>query len=361
MRLLLLAAAAVVCCCFTPVVRLRCPRSRVGVRLRQGKYGDNTKASAFPNTPPNTPPSDASRKDALAGLFAISLLDDAALAAFGLRSAVLGGAPGVADADVPAVTVIGANGRTGRACVAALAGAGRSVRAGTRINVLAYDVPDAVLSVEADVTKPDTLADVCAGATAVIFAASASKQGGGAAAVDNAGLVNVAKACIAAGVPRLVVVSSGGVSKPNSSVYKFLNVVGGNIMTEKIRGEDALRALYADAPKAVGYTVVRPGGLTDEAPRGVGAVEVSQGDEYSGRISRADLADLCVAAAAAPAAFDATFETYYADTAKPLDAVGVSNIVGATDGNAGPARARAASGKRAWADLLAGLERDAAV
>ena len=40
------------------------------------------------------------------------------------------------------------------------------------------------------------------------------------------GVVNVAKACLSAKVPRLVVVSSGGVATPESAVYKFLNLFG---------------------------------------------------------------------------------------------------------------------------------------
>lgn len=40
------------------------------------------------------------------------------------------------------------------------------------------------------------------------------------------GVVNVARACLEAKVPRLVVVSSGGVASPDSSIYKFLNLFG---------------------------------------------------------------------------------------------------------------------------------------
>lgn len=43
---------------------------------------------------------------------------------------------------------------------------------------------------------------------------------------DLAGVVNVARACLEAKVPRLVVVSSGGVATPDSSIYKFLNLFG---------------------------------------------------------------------------------------------------------------------------------------
>ena len=45
---------------------------------------------------------------------------------------------------------------------------------------------------------------------------------------------SVARAAIAANVPRLVIVSSGSVSKPLSPVYVFLNFFGG-IMRAKVR------------------------------------------------------------------------------------------------------------------------------
>ena len=72
------------------------------------------------------------------------------------------------------------------------------------------------------------------GAGAIIFAASASPGGGSPQDVDKAGLVTVARAAIAANVPRLVIVSSGSVSKPLSPVYVFLNFFGG-IMRAKVR------------------------------------------------------------------------------------------------------------------------------
>jgi hypothetical protein len=77
----------------------------------------------------------------------------------------------------------------------------------------------------------------------------------------------------------MVLVSSGGVSKPTSAVYIFLNVAAGGIMDAKISGENGMRSLYAAAgltERGVGYTVVRPGGLTKDEPRGVSAVELNQ-------------------------------------------------------------------------------------
>ena len=58
-------------------------------------------------------------------------------------------------------------------------------------------------------------------------------------------------------------------------------------------GEDAVRALYYEREDDF-YTIVRPGGLTEDPPRGVSACELNQGDDVSGRVSREDVAAVCV-------------------------------------------------------------------
>jgi len=176
--------------------------------------------------------------------------------------------------------------------------------------------------------------------------------------------VECAKLCIANQVPRLVVVSSGGVSKPSSGVYIFLNLAAGGIMDAKIAGEDAVRRLYAApgvAEKNVGYTVVRPGGLLRDAGLGVSAVELNQGDDKSGRINRADVAAICVESLASPAAFDTTFECYYGDTAKSLNDVMASNAKAVSTGEQTAGLAALSGRERrgdTWPKLFEGLERD---
>ncbi len=156
-----------------------------------------------------------------------------------------------------------------------------------------------------DVTSTDleALQQLLEGCSAVIYAASASKQGGTAIEIDNKGVCKVAQAAVSAKVPRYIVISSTSTTRPKSLGYIFTNLgVGGNIMGEKRNGEvgtmDAYKtAAAAAAEAACSYTIVRPGGL--EEPKrnsvvGPQEVELSQGDVFAGVISRADVAETTV-------------------------------------------------------------------
>ena len=260
------------------------------------------------------------------------------------------------------VTVIGANGRTGYECVKALQARGVSVRACTRTGQFRGEDTKGLESLACDVTQETTIAPVVKGASAVIFAASASKEGGTPAVVDNAGLVSVAKACIDAKVKSLVIISSGAVTKPSSPVFLFLNLFG-KIMEEKVKGEDAVRTMYAAGTPAeqqgLSYTIVRPGGLTEEESLGSAAeLELNQGDTKSGRIARADVANICVEALYYPELTGrTTFECYNADTGAPLASVGVSNILKAKTDKDNFVSGRECRGDT-WKELFMRLEKD---
>jgi len=230
------------------------------------------------------------------------------------------------------IVIIGANGKTGSECVGVCLSSNLPLLATSRTGAYtgayaSFSPPTSVC----DVTIPSTVDEVVKGSRAVIFAASASKAGGTPSEVDNVGLINVAKACIKERVPSLVIVSSGAVTQPNSPVYKFLNLFG-NIMEEKVKGEDAVRIMYkgnnGGNEGTCTYTIIRPGGLTEEQGRGVSFIELNQGDKVSGRIARADVAALCVEAALTPnLTGGTTFECYDKDTSKPIQTVGLSNIM----------------------------------
>ena len=123
-----------------------------------------------------------------------------------------------------------------------------------------------VVPVLADVTRPETIARAIATAedettqttqtpspsppTLVVFAATAPARGDP-DAVDNRGLAAVANACVAANVPRLVVVSGAGVTPKNrdSPAYRFLNAFGGR-MDAKASGETRVVAAFRESREA---------------------------------------------------------------------------------------------------------------
>jgi len=230
------------------------------------------------------------------------------------------------------VLVIGANGKTGRKVVETALKQGSEVVAVTRTGALveppAYSLSKKLSVVCGDVTSSSSLSRLLdkGSADAVVYCASASKEGGTARQIDCDGVVSCAKLCIENKIPNFVVVSSGAVSKPFSPVYLFLNLFGG-IMAAKFEGEEKVRALYAGSnDENLGYTIVRPGGLTEEPPLGVVGLEINQGDVMSGRVSRWDVAEVCYEAAKSKATSRVTLELYNKDTGKPLNSVGFSNL-----------------------------------
>jgi uncharacterized protein YbjT (DUF2867 family) len=319
--------------------------------------------------------SESSRREFLDASVASSIA--AILTASGAWSSSASSANAATASSVSApICVIGANGKTGTMCVRTCLDRSIPVIATSRSGIfnnkigadgVSEPLSDAQLQLcsvaVCDVTEPSTISAAISKSRAVIFAASASKEGGTAAAVDNEGLVNVAQACIAAGVPHLVIVSSGGVSKPDSVVYKFLNLFG-NIMEQKIRGEDAVRTLYASSNSegsSLTYTIVRPGGLTEESPVGVTGLELNQGDVVSGRISRADVASLCIESVQYPGlAGKTTYECYAGDTGKPLQSVGFSNIFKQTTSSDDANIFKSGKERRGdtWEKLFTGLDKD---
>ncbi|XP_037483765.1 protein HIGH CHLOROPHYLL FLUORESCENCE PHENOTYPE 173, chloroplastic-like [Triticum dicoccoides] len=108
--------------------------------------------------------------------------------------------------------------------------------------------------------------------------------------------------------PRFVHVSSAGVTRPERPGLDLskqppavrMNKELGSILTYKLKGEDLIRE------SGVPYTIVRPCALTEE-PAGADLI-FEQGDNITGKISREEVARLCVAALASPSAVGKTFE-----------------------------------------------------
>jgi nucleoside-diphosphate-sugar epimerase len=219
------------------------------------------------------------------------------------------------------VVVIGGAGKTGKQIVDLLAKQSISVRSAVREVKSSSTTNPLVENVVIDVTKPSTIDPAIQDASAVIFAASASSRGGNAKQVDYLGVENVAAECVKLNIPRLVVISSGAVTRPDSLGYKITNLFG-NIMEYKVRGEQALQAIYNQAPNAqdVSYEIIRPGGLLDGPRVGPSKVELNQGDTILYEINRADVAECAVAAALSHTIPSNTiFEIYELGKGVPLE------------------------------------------
>ncbi|XP_044481342.1 protein HIGH CHLOROPHYLL FLUORESCENCE PHENOTYPE 173, chloroplastic-like isoform X1 [Mangifera indica] len=108
--------------------------------------------------------------------------------------------------------------------------------------------------------------------------------------------------------PRFVHVSSAGVTRPERPGLDLskqppavrLNKELDYILTFKLKGEDLIRE------SGIPYTIVRPCALTEE-PAGADLI-FDQGDDIMGKISREEIARICIAALDSPFACDKTFE-----------------------------------------------------
>lgn len=136
------------------------------------------------------------------------------------------------------------------------------------------------------------------GSAGVVFAASASKgwnwrQELTPRYVDYLGCKTVARVAVEEKVPRVVIVSSAFVTRPYHPVALLLSTLFGRIMYWKRQGE--LAAIeYTKSSPSTSYTVVRPGGLQDNPPKGKDWIRIGQGDNLSGAITRADVAMVTV-------------------------------------------------------------------
>jgi len=250
------------------------------------------------------------------------------------KAAVAGTSVGGPSGTEP-IAIVGASGRTGALCVASCLRRGIPVRALSRSGTWSppasnvedgsfFAVDKELLSIrQCDVRDQTALEAGLAGCRGVIYAASASKLGGKAKAIDNEAVVATANACIAKGVGRYVVISSTATTRPKSLGYLFTNVYQ-NIMAEKRLGELGIMSSYKDKDASQTYSIIRPGGLEEpklNAVLGPEALELSQGDALAGIISRADLAEVAVEAALSQSkpVQNASFELYYTDSAQPCE------------------------------------------
>jgi len=224
-------------------------------------------------------------------------------------------------ADIKTVVVAGATGQTGRRCLSLLAKtAGVSVVGGVRDPAAAtkklseskIEIRGAMIekgaaidasavelkALDVDKASVSDMTGSLQGAEGLIIAVgfvpgNPFKMNAAAHAVDNVGTVKLIDAAKAAGVKKIVLVSSiltdaGAWGQLDSAGYKITNAFG-SVLEEKLVAEKYLRGSGID------WTIVRPGGLKADPP--TGALFVSgENTLNSGEISRDLVADVSVAA-----------------------------------------------------------------
>jgi uncharacterized protein YbjT (DUF2867 family) len=135
------------------------------------------------------------------------------------------------------------------------------------------------------------------GADAVVFAAGAGPGSGDArkSTMDRGGAVKLIRAAKAEGISRYLIVSSMGADQaPEDGAEGF-----GAYLRAKFEADEAVRASGLD------YTVVRPGGLTDEPATGLVSVAEHLG---RGQIPRADVAAVFLACLDTPTTIGRSFD-----------------------------------------------------
>ena len=215
----------------------------------------------------------------------------------------------------PAVVLVaGATGKTGRLILEQLRKDPRfAIRPMARdVEAARKNVSPDYLWVVGDVTRPETLGPALSGVSLVLCAIGGTERSGPNSPefVDYGGVKNLADAARTAGVRQFVLESSMGVGSGGGLLGMLLNLLSGDALKWKAKGEAHLRA------SGVPYTIVRPGGLTDDPGDQTGLV-FKQGDEGSGRIARADVAAVMIAALDNPDALRKTFETFSDEKARP--------------------------------------------
>jgi uncharacterized protein YbjT (DUF2867 family) len=94
--------------------------------------------------------------------------------------------------------------------------------------------------------------------------------------------------------PQVILISSAGVTRPGRPGLNLaeeppavrMNDQLGGILTWKLRGEDVVRE------SGLSYTIIRPCALTEKPAEQV--LEVAQGDNIKGQVSRESIAELCL-------------------------------------------------------------------
>jgi uncharacterized protein YbjT (DUF2867 family) len=200
--------------------------------------------------------------------------------------------------------IAGGHGKIALRLARLLAGRGDRVRGLVRNRDHFDDVSAAGAEpVLADLEDDVDLDPAVQGADAVVFAAGAGPGSGAERkkTMDLGGAVKLIDAAKAAGIARYLIVSSMGADHPEAASGTFRAY-----LEAKAAADQALRESGLD------YTIVRPGGLTDDP--GTGRVDIAERLGRRGSIPRDDVAAVLVVALDAPNTIGTTFEVLSGDT-----------------------------------------------
>jgi uncharacterized protein YbjT (DUF2867 family) len=204
------------------------------------------------------------------------------------------------------VVVAGGHGQIGQRLLRLLASRGDRARGLIRNPDHAEDLralgAEPVLC-DLEAASPQGVADAIAGADAVVFAAGAGPGSGPQRkqTVDLGAAVKLIEAARIDGIDRYLIVSSMGADDPSRGDGDF------RAYLEAKAGAD--RAL---AQSGLAYTIVRPGGLTDDP--GTGRIVAAPQLERRGTITRDDVAATLVHLLDTPATAGLTFEQLQGET-----------------------------------------------
>jgi uncharacterized protein YbjT (DUF2867 family) len=178
------------------------------------------------------------------------------------------------------VVIVGGHGQIGMRLAKILVERGDSPRGIIRKTEQADDLEQiGAEPIVLDIENVDDIDDAFAGSEAVVFAAGAGPGSGPARklTVDYGGAVKSVDAAIAKEIRRFVIVSAIGANHPEGWSEEMKPYYEAKADADKFVAESGLD-----------YTIVRPGGLTDDP--GTGKVEIAAELGRSGQVTRDDVA-----------------------------------------------------------------------
>lgn len=213
------------------------------------------------------------------------------------------------------VVVAGATGRAGRLIVKELLKRGYTVRA---LTIPPFDPPrpegfpaEGIEFVQADLTSVPSLEKAVQGAHYLISAIGSKKPFSTVEndKIDNMGNQNLARAAKSQGIAHMVVISSIGTGDSRATISLLYRLSMNMVLRAKEKSEAFIRTC------GISYTIIRPGGYTDkELPDDIA---FGEGGKITGRVTRAQIARVCVDALENPKMKNRTFEVVNRAAVKP--------------------------------------------